>query len=91
MVRDFSDLDLDQLVSVFDNLGSYASDFKDSLSAEIVDRLFKSNNPMDCTPPIEDAKAVKFKRIVERVKDHPSYVEALRGAAGGVPSQMTQP
>ena len=84
MERDFSDLELDQLVSVFDNLGEYASDLKDSVTLEIVGRLFLDHNSRDCSPPIDDAKAqqgLKRERIVEKVKDHPSYIEAFRRAA----------
>ena len=85
MDRDFSDLNLNQLVSVFDNLGGYASDFKEAVTSEIIAKIFTSNNPLEYDLTIEGAKAqewVKFKRVVEKVKDHPLYVEALGKAAG---------
>jgi hypothetical protein len=94
MERDFSDLDLDQLVSVFDNLGGYASDFKDAVRSEIIAKLFASDNPLECAPPPEDTKAqewLKFNRIVERVKNHPLYLEALGRAAEETQNRITQP
>ena len=39
--RDFSQLDVGQLCSIYDNLGGPASDFKNSLIEEIVNRLFE--------------------------------------------------
>jgi hypothetical protein len=94
MQRDFSDLDLDQLVSVFDNLGRYASDFKNSVSCEIVARLFTSVIPVECTLPTQDAEIqewAKFKRIAERVNNHPSYIKALRSVEEEAQKRITQP
>ena len=94
MQRDFTDLDLDQLVSVFDNLGGYASDFKNSVSCEIVARLFTSEILLDCALPIQDDKPhewTKFERIAERVKNHPSYINALRRVEEEAQKRITQP
>jgi hypothetical protein len=68
--RDFSQLDVGQLCSIYDNLGSPASDFKNALIEEIVNRLFEkypAGVPVPEESPDEDFEAL------QKVKDTPIY------------------
>ena len=68
--RDFTELDVGQLCSIYDNLGSPDSDFKSSLIEEIVKRLFEKyavGIPVPQESPDEDFQAL------QKVKDTPIY------------------
>ncbi len=74
--RDFSQLEVGQLCSIYDNLGSAASDFKNSLIEEIVNRLFEKY-PVGVPVP-EESLDEDFQAL-QKVKDTPIYHHRANG------------
>jgi hypothetical protein len=79
--RDLSQLDIDQLISVFDSLGRSESDFKASVTDELVNRFTQAHshgfapcpNIVFDPPPEVVAEHLKWLAVYERVKDNPEY------------------